>query len=113
MARLAGLPASVLGRAREILAALETASNQEDAVALPVHGVPPINSGQLALFLGTETVAKAKSPGASAARGRAPIARSPAEDGVLLRLRGLDCDSLSPRAALDLLAELTTRVRSA
>jgi hypothetical protein len=75
-----------------------------------------MSSGQLALFLGAETVAQAKSPGASAARGRAPvapIARSPAEDGVLLRLRGLDCDNLSPRAALDLLAELATRVRSA
>ncbi len=117
VARLAGLPRSVLGRAREILAALENASSQEDAIALPVHGVPPLNSGQLALFLGGEIgpphgadERPAKSARrASAAPARAP-ARPPAEDNVLSRLRSLDCDNLTPRAALELLAELTTRL---
>ena len=117
VARLAGLPRSVLGRAREILAALESASSQEDAIALPVHGVPPLNSGQLALFLGGEIGPSqgaderpAKSPRRpAAAPARAP-ARPPAEDNVLSRLRSLDCDNLTPRAALELLAELTTRL---
>lgn len=118
VARLAGLPRSVLGRAREILAALETASSQEDSIALPVHGVPPLNSGQLALFLGPEI---GRSPGAASPTGRAAKAgpapaapaRPPAEEGVLQKLRGLDCDNLTPRAALELLAELTARLHSA
>lgn len=118
VARLAGLPRSVLGRAREILAALENASSQEDSIALPVHGVPPLNSGQLALFLGNEVgpppgteERSAKPARRPAAPARAP-ARPPAEDNVLSRLRGLDCDNLTPRAALELLAELTTRLHT-
>ncbi|HRI48689.1 MAG TPA: hypothetical protein PLW65_00790, partial [Pseudomonadota bacterium] len=96
----------------------ETASSQEDSIALPVHGVPPLNSGQLALFLGPEI---GRSPGAASPTGRAAKAgpapaapaRPPAEEGVLQKLRGLDCDNLTPRAALELLAELTARLHSA
>jgi DNA mismatch repair protein MutS len=116
VARLAGLPRSVLGRAREILAALETASSQEDSIALPVHGVPPLNSGQLALFLGSEVGRPPASPTerpARATRTAAAPARPPAEEGVLQKLRGLDCDNLTPRAALELLAELTARLHKA
>jgi DNA mismatch repair protein MutS len=115
VARLAGLPRSVLGRAREILAALETASSQEDSIALPVHGVPPLNSGQLALFLGPDVGRPPGAVSAPGAAGRTPAApaRPPAEEAVLQKLRGLDCDNLTPRAALELLAELATRLHSA
>jgi DNA mismatch repair protein MutS len=111
VARLAGLPKAVLSRAREILAALETASSQEDSIALPVHGVPPLNSGQLALFLGAPVAPAKAAAGRAPKPSRAP-ALSPAQEEVLTRLRGLDCDHLTPRAALDLLSELATRLHT-
>jgi DNA mismatch repair protein MutS len=97
--RLAGLPAPVIGRAREVLALLEgeaeqlvpqlvpglagaTASRQ----TVPARRTVPPDAGQLALF------------------GGAP-------HPVVERLREVDVNSLTPLAALQLMAELTERAR--
>jgi DNA mismatch repair protein MutS len=82
VARLAGLPAPVVARAREILAGLE-----QDELAR--GGRPSVTGGdggteQLGLFAGT----------------------SPAEERLLGRLRAVDVNRLTPLDALALLAEL-------
>ena len=106
VAKLAGLPKSVLVRAREILHALESAQQREGQAALPVHGVPPLRAGQLSLLLG-EAVAAQPEPLPPPPE---PV-RSAAEDEVLLRLSAVDCDELSPRAALDLVSALCASLR--
>jgi DNA mismatch repair protein MutS len=107
VAKLAGLPKSVLVRAREILHALESAQQREGQAALPVHGVPPLRAGQLSLLLG-EAVAAQPAP---LPPPPAEPARSAAEGEVLLRLSAVDCDELSPRAALDLVSSLCAALR--
>ncbi|MFO0574965.1 MAG: DNA mismatch repair protein MutS [Polyangia bacterium] len=107
VAKLAGLPKSVLVRAREILHALESAQQREGQAALPVHGVPPLRAGQLSLLLG-EAVAAQPTPLPPPPQ---EPARSAAEDEVLLRLNAVDCDELSPRAALDLVSALCASLR--
>jgi DNA mismatch repair protein MutS len=81
--RLAGLPQPVIRRAREILAELEGA-HSGGGVGLGRQGERPASADpadQLWLF-------------------------QPADGPVLARLRGLDLDDVTPREALDLLAEL-------
>ncbi|GAB5468853.1 MAG: DNA mismatch repair protein MutS [Rhodospirillales bacterium] len=80
VARLAGLPAAVVARAEEILHQLE-AGEQAGALAQLVDDLP--------LF--------------SAALRKAEPA---AEDALRQRMTEVDADSLSPRAALDLIYEL-------
>jgi DNA mismatch repair protein MutS len=58
VARLAGLPAPLLARAREILSALETQAQSQGTSSLPAHGIPPLHSGQLSLLLGMPTPIK-------------------------------------------------------
>ncbi|HEV2290291.1 MAG TPA: DNA mismatch repair protein MutS [Gemmatimonadales bacterium] len=79
VAELAGLPAPVVARAREVLATLEG----EHRVA-PGAPPPPADPGQLALFAGEP-------------------------DPVLQELGALDVDSLTPLEALNRLAELKKR----
>ena len=75
--RLAGLPAEVVDRAREVLHTLETGHRVAAA---------PSPADQLALF-------------------------APQEDPVLADLRALDVDGLTPRQALEELADLQKRAR--
>jgi DNA mismatch repair protein MutS len=83
VARLAGLPASVVARAREILTGLERDElSRGGRPSLSGAGGP--NNQQLGLFQ-TST---------------------PAEDPVVARLRDVDVDNLTPMQALALLAEL-------
>jgi DNA mismatch repair protein MutS len=106
VARLAGLPKSVVERARQILADLESVSSGglSDG-GTPVHGMPC--RSQLPLFLVTT----------------APIARpelvpsdgpklDPASAEVLKSLRDVDCDDLSPRQALELVSKLKSRLKN-
>ncbi|HFD15790.1 MAG TPA: DNA mismatch repair protein MutS, partial [Rhodospirillales bacterium] len=81
VARLAGLPAPVIRRARQVLRRLEAAEAGSPAVVL---------AEDLPLF--------------SALREDPP--EPPAEHPALQRLRALDPDTLSPREALDRLYEL-------
>ncbi len=98
VARLAGLPAPVLERAREILHNLESEEIGEDGrprFAEHVsreHTVPPSEDEQLALF----------------ATGQI---RSPAETEVLDALHEVDPDATTPMEALALLAKLAGRLR--
>jgi len=83
VARLAGLPASVIERARSILSELESESTQLSATLDPGPRVEP---AQLALF-------------------------PPAIDPVLKELRQLDVSALTPLAALNALAAWQERLR--
>ena len=100
VAKIAGLPAVVVGRAREILASLEVGAASAGGApraAVPGDAVGP----QLGLF--------APAPSARATQevvtdGRPEIAE------VVETLRGLDPDGLTPRQALDLLCELKKKL---
>jgi DNA mismatch repair protein MutS len=83
VARLAGLPEPVIARAREVLETLEQAERE---------GTTPDLLAGLPLF--------------SAAREVPPAPPAPAPSPVEARLREVNPDDLSPRAALDLLYEL-------
>jgi DNA mismatch repair protein MutS len=83
VARLAGLPAPVVARAREILTGLERDELSRGGRPSLSGGGGPSNP-QLGLFQ-TSTAA---------------------EDPVVARLRDLDVDNLTPMQALALLAEL-------
>ena len=82
VARLAGLPAAVVGRAREILNGLER--DELSRGGRPALSAEGVTSRQLGLF---QTPAAAESP-------------------VVARLRAIDIDNLTPLQALALLAEL-------
>lgn len=87
VAELAGLPAPVIARAREILANLE--EQELDPRGLPRFARSEnqsVGGGQLALFAGSEEL-------------------------VLEKLRSLDVDLLTPVAALSLLATLQERLK--
>jgi DNA mismatch repair protein MutS len=105
--RLAGLPASVIARARALLAVLEAE-----------HLVPAL-AGNAA-----NAHANAGAPASNGARTRATHAvdAAPAPDQLALfgpatpdplveRLRAIDADSLTPLQALTLLAELSAKAR--
>ncbi len=102
VARLAGLPKTVVERARQLLHELEQTDDGSDSAhaASPVHGRP--RSSQLPLF----HVPVAPPPSA------APPPRDPAELEVLAAVRGLDPDNLTPRQAWDELAKLHARLSS-
>jgi DNA mismatch repair protein MutS len=85
VARIAGVPASVVHRAQEVLATLERLNT--DLTAREATPAKPAQPVQLTIFGGIS---------------------SPTLD----RLKGLDLDSLSPRQAWDLLATLHKSARS-
>ena len=99
--KLAGLPASVVGRARAILERLQLDASSprrpdEPHPAAPGQGESP----QLGLF------------GARAQKITAgpPSPEAGGEREVVVALRAVDLDGLSPRAAWDLLAELQKKL---
>jgi DNA mismatch repair protein MutS len=81
VARLAGLPASVIARAREVLKLHERAETQQVADALEVSGAHSAGAVQMTMF-------------------------TPLSQRIVDRLAALDLDGLTPRDALNLLAEL-------
>jgi DNA mismatch repair protein MutS len=94
VAKLAGLPSSVLARAGELLAAFEG----EELKPHKRTRARRASEGQLKLFaLGGDGV----NPAAPN-----PAALNPAEGSVLERIRGVDVDRLSPLDALRLLADM-------
>ena len=105
VARLAGLPKSVVERARQILAELESAGSGSglSEAGAPIHGMP--RSSQLPLFMvQTTTNVRQELTGGDEPR------LDPAAAEVLQALRGLDCDDLSPRQALETLSKLRARL---
>jgi DNA mismatch repair protein MutS len=97
VARLAGLPGTVIQRAREILRALESGELRMRELAEGGAG-----SAQLRLFDGTAKPTAAEP---------APAAPDPAGEEVLAALRELDADRIAPIDALLLLRRLRARVR--
>ena len=85
VARLAGLPPTVIERARLVLAELERLGSQAGTRAPPSRREP--NPGQLGLFPASE-------------------------NAVVQRLRDLDVDRLTPLDALNLLAELARQAKN-
>ena len=85
VAKLAGIPLSVIERAREILATLER--HERDLVEETRRRGPSTPVAQLGLF-------------------------TPREQDVLDALRGLDVDALAPREAVNALYELKERLKS-
>jgi DNA mismatch repair protein MutS len=99
VARLAGLPAAVIARARAILRTLEAPEGATLGPDLPrpvVPGAAEAGVGQLGLFVPVSPTTGA--PADAAARE------------VLDRLRALDPDELSPRAAHELLEVLVRKL---
>ena len=91
--KLAGLPAPVIARARTVLALLEGEAE---------HLVPAL----------APTSASGKRPGPAAAHVDQFALFMPAEQhAVVGRLRATDVNSLTPLAALQLLADLTEQVK--
>lgn len=107
VARLAGLPAPLLSRAKEILGALEDQASSQGTSSLPAHGVPPLQSGQLSLLLGGTPLDSTPAP-----TRQATVKLPKHHQEVIDRLRHLDPEDLSPRAAHDLLRHLTAQLRS-
>jgi DNA mismatch repair protein MutS len=99
VAKLAGLPDSVLARAREILAGLEPGAS--DAV---------VTSGPLPARR-ARSVARGDSAQVSLFGEEAPERTEPSADPVLAELLGLQLDTLSPIEALNLLYALQRRAR--
>jgi DNA mismatch repair protein MutS len=99
VARLAGLPVSVVSRARALLAHLED-TTLRGKVGEPKTARPEEKdrSGQLNLF--------------AASTSTVPTL-TPAEKEVLATLRSLDLDDLSPRAGWDTLANLQKKLTPA
>jgi DNA mismatch repair protein MutS len=81
VARLAGLPAGVIARAREVLKLHERAETQQVASALVAGDSRPAAPLQMTMF-------------------------TPLSQRIVDRLAALDLDGLTPREALNLLAEL-------
>ena len=104
VARLAGLPESVVARARTILEHLEDgAGANRGRAGGPKPARPELEPApQLSLFdvPGTRPAAPSAQP-------------DPREQEVLAALRAADLDGLSPRAAWDLVAELRKKLTPA
>jgi len=103
VAKLAGLPPSVIARARAILRTLEAPGAGVATADLPrpvVPGAAEAGVGQLGLFV------------PSAGPGPAQAPEDEALQELLERLRAVDPDELSPRAAHQLLCELVRKLTS-
>jgi DNA mismatch repair protein MutS len=100
--KLAGLPAAVVERARSILKSLEADPAAQRAGAPRLATPATAEMPQLGLFGGPAAAPVAAT--AAASRESAVLQE------IAVTLRALDPDELSPRAAHDLLAELTKKL---
>ncbi len=99
VAKLAGLPAGVIDRARTILRTLESEAAPTADVPRPLVPGDAEQDGQMGLF---------GQSGPAPTRGSGPASGVEAE--VIGALRAVDPDELSPRAAHDLLTELAKKL---
>jgi DNA mismatch repair protein MutS len=109
VARLAGLPPPVVRSAGQLLESLEARAREDDAQ------IDLFAAGPAETAIGTTTAsdASAAQVGAGLAASGAAARPSGGDDAgleVLRRLRDVDPDALSARAALDLLYELRARL---
>ena len=89
MARLAGVPASVVSRAREILAQLETARGKAKVAQL-----------EAAILPGLDIV-----PAKKAKPAPLPVPTEPEEHPMLEALRAVDPNAMTPMDALRLISD--------
>jgi DNA mismatch repair protein MutS len=110
VARLAGLPKPVIERARAILRTLESEGGATPGSPRPVAPAAAERSAQLGLFAQPDaaTFAAPAAPADDAPMPPGVAAAAVAE--VVAALRAIDPDELSPRAALDLVAELAKKL---
>ncbi len=101
VARLAGLPPTVVQRAREVLASLEGDTPTDPSARLPRHEKRGQGAPQMSLF--TQPVAPAQSGEQSA-----DVAH---RDAVIERLRALDVLRMTPLEAMNALATLVDDAR--
>ena len=109
VARLAGLPAGVISRAREILGGLESDELSRGGRPTLSGAASDPQSPQLALFARPADAPDSVGAGlpASAEASAGKQTRPSARDNELTkRLKALDVDETTPRQALELLAEL-------
>ena len=106
VARLAGLPESVLARASAILHILESRQNPKENANFGEDELPlfqakrPKSSGVAAML------AQGAVDGAISAMGAAPPPIPPAPDELRAALREMDPDSMTPRAAMEAIYRL-------
>jgi DNA mismatch repair protein MutS len=114
VARLAGLPPRVVGRAKEILSGLERDELSRGGRPTLSGSPGDVRSAQLGLFAAPP---QSEPPAGDAGRdgGSGQAAADPAgglqahggvDNDIVRRLRGIEIDETTPRQALDLLAEL-------
>jgi DNA mismatch repair protein MutS len=116
--KLAGLPPTVVERARAILKSLESdAAGQRGTLPRPAAPAAA-EIPQLGLFAAAGAPVATVAPTALAVESQGgphdavQTASDAAADEVLAALRAVDPDDLSPRAALDLVAELRKKLTS-
>jgi DNA mismatch repair protein MutS len=116
VARLAGLPADIITRAREILKNLEQGEFDETGLARLAHHPDPSGGGQRAHR--TEDGPRGESDDADTARPADDGRRlaqlglfAPAESRVIAELRTLEVDRMTPVEALNALARMAARLR--
>ena len=116
VARLAGLPADIITRSREILKNLEQGEFDETGLARLAHHPDPSGGGQRAHR--TEDGPHGESDDADTARPADDGRRlaqlglfAPAESRVIAELRTLEVDRMTPVEALNALARMAARLR--
>ncbi len=107
VARLAGLPPSVVARARDILIGLERDELSRGGRPTLSGAAGDTYSAQLGLFAATDnrTVETPGQPGTADADSRGADFSASGQE-ILRRLRILSVDDTTPRQAWDMLAEL-------
>ena len=107
VARLAGLPATVLARAREILGNLEAMAIDPESRPRIARGGKKPTTWQLSLF------APAAVPGTTEPHAPTPVAQDPAAlqaAELAAAVAAIDPDTLTPRAALDIIYKLKSLI---
>src|SRR5215813_3212980 len=108
VARLAGLPRSVIERAREVLQKHEQ-SEHELSERLSPDSEPIATSNEAGPRVGLGSSAASGSPGSASPR-RQEVLFTPIDREVLDRLRSTDLDQLTPLEALTLLSALKKQI---
>jgi len=107
VARLAGLPRSVIERAREVLKKHEQSEHELSERLTP--GAEDVGPGISAVFAGPSALRAEGSPASSNWR-RQEMLLTPIDREVLEKLRSTDLDQLTPLEALTLLATLKKQI---
>ena len=109
VARLAGLPRSVIERAREVLKRHEQ-SEHEVSEALSPGAIAETEIAAAATASGSSAKSQSVAPQPSRRPGAQEVLFTPLDRAVLEKLRDADLDHLAPLDALNLLAQLKKQI---